>query len=521
MLKFSAPWFAAALVLALMSPAQAGGQAPVRPAAFRVGAGANTSPFQQAQSPIGLDYAPEARCSDDDLDWHSGMRPRACQPQLGQDERTCGDTLANCPGRCLKCYSDDLGIIKRDLRVNTITIYHPNYYVLKAARAAGVKVIVGVLNDSTLGLAAPATYTNCTYGAQPFPLCGSKYADALLDGMCNGEVGGDPFKPCPNRCAVRSDPARQCVNGDCSCRSDSECLGASNRCAPGTHLAPLNHPASGEFLRDGTVIGIQLSNEYFQACDVVQVPGMAQPCCSYNKSGQCNAWIVTREVISAAAQTLRAALNRRGLEQVKISVALVEKQGRKFCRNGAPPPGVDLIAAHPYCDYVAEMPALWSTLSGAQCWQQARYEKFPVDQKACGAGRTYIGETGYNTGCPLAERGKLLLKAEREFVNAMIADEPSCKGQPAATAPFPNTLFEFSDVCPPGGCLAGCGDPRECSYECCCKHHCTDTLICGANCPRCLGNGYFGLYHSPGYATAGFPLEPKFDPTPSLLCPAR
>ncbi|HKD68984.1 MAG TPA: hypothetical protein VKB84_19225 [Candidatus Binataceae bacterium] len=542
MLKTFAAWIAAGALLASLTvscapdqqanPARVSSVGKAAPIAYPGATGANDGAadqsvaapdglFQDVQSPIGLDYAPEARCADENPNWIFGRRPRNCNPQLGQDERTCGHTLATCPNLCLKCYSDDLGFIRHDLQVNTITIYHPNYYVLKAARRHRMKVIVGLPNDAVLGLATPSDRSDCFYGGLPLAHCGTNYAAAMLDGACNDKVGGDPFKPCAMRCSHHLEPARQCVNGDCTCQSDSDCLGPSNHCRAGRYLAPLNNPASGEFLSDGTVIGLQLGNEFSAGCDVVHVSGLDQPCCSYSKkTGQCNAWVVNARMYSLAAQRLRTALNQRGAQKVKISVALVEKQGRKFCQNGKPPPGIDLIASHPYCDFVAEMPALWSTMDGKRCWRQARYEKFPVDQKACGVANTYIGETGFNSGCPMPGHDAALLKAEKDFVNAMVADEPLCKGQPNPTAPFPNSLFEFTDVCPPGGCLAGCGDPRECSYECCCRHNCTGSYVCSSNCPKCIGNGYFGLFRTPGYATVGFPLEPKFDPTPSLLCPA-
>jgi hypothetical protein len=102
----------------------------------------------------------------------------------------------------------------------------------------------------------------------------------------------------------------------------------------------------------------------------------------------------------------------------------------------------------------------------------------------------------------------------------MLGSEPACNGKPNPTAPIPNFLFEFVDVCPPGGCLAGCGDPHRCSYNCCCEHNCSATEMCAAECPRCIGNGYFGLFHAADYGTEGFPPQPKFNPMPSLLCPA-
>jgi hypothetical protein len=152
---------------------------------------------------------------------------------------------------------------------------------------------------------------------------------------------------------------------------------------------------------------------------------------------------------------------------------------------------------------------------------QARDEQFAIDRKACGAEHTYIGETGYNTGCPSMANGESRLNAERDFVAAMLGDEPACSGKPDAAAPMPNFLFEFADSGPTSGCISGCGDPARCNPRCCCKHQCSDNAICAPGCPSCFGNGYFGLYRTPGYATAGFPPEPKFEPMPSLLCPAR
>jgi hypothetical protein len=474
--------------------------------------------FQTAESPIGIDYAPETRCSDNNPNWLPGLRPLACKPPLGEP---CGDSLSTCPSRCQKCYADDLSFIKRELKVNTITIYQTNYYILKAADQLGIKVVVGLLNDAVLGLATPASQTNCSYGGTPLYLCGSEYASAVIDGVCTGTVGGDPFAKCVRHCSLRSNPARDCAKGDCSCDTDADCKGPANQCLKRSYFAPLNNSATGEFLRDGTVIGIQLGNEFFGQCQIPGVPGQNQPCCAHNhQTGQCRAWIVNQQVYSAAAQTLRRALDSRGLKSIKISVGLVGEQGPRFCRDGAPPPGIDYIAAHPYCDFVADVPPYWATLGGAECWDQARDAKFAVDQKACGAARTYMGETGYNSGCPAMAHEDTKLKAESDFVQAMLAAEPACNGKPNPAAPFPNFLFEFGDTGPPGGCMAGCGDPVQCNPRCCCKHQCSDQAICKPGCPACFGNGYFGLYRTPGYGTAGFPPDSKFDPPPTLLCPA-
>ena len=68
----------------------------------------------------------------------------------------------------------------------------------------------------------------------------------------------------------------------------------------------------------------------------------------------------------------------------------------------------------------------------------------------------------------------------------------TCQNQ--VSGPLAPFLFEFGDVCPAGGCLAGCAsEPQE-------------------------GNGYFGMYFTQGYLTKG-PLMPKFATLPSLTCP--
>jgi hypothetical protein len=509
-LKALAVSIMAGILLACAS-AYAGAQSSAHPAL-------HGTEQQPRLSPIGIDYAPETRCSDNNPDWLSAQRPVACNPQLGV--HGCGDTLNTCPARCDQCYSDDLSLIRRELKVNTITIYAPNYHILKAAQRLGMKVILGLYNDAVLGLAMPASQANCSSGGTALYLCGSKYASALIDGACSDRSGGDPFALCVSRCSIRSDPARDCKNGDCSCNSDAECLGAANQCRRGAHIAPLNNSLSGEFLRDGTVAVIQLGNEFMGQCQIPEVPGQHQPCCDRDRTGKCRAWIVNRQVISTAAQTLRRALDQRGLNKIKISYGLSDGSETEFCRDGAPPPGIDYVAAHPYCDWVAEMPPNWTTLKGAECWQQVRDDLAKVE-KACGAAHTYIGETGYNSGCPLESKSDSRLKAEREFVQAMLSDQRACKGQTDGTDAIPNFLFEFGDACPPAGCITGCGDPAQCNYDCCCKHKCSGAKKCAAGCPSCLGNGYFGLYHTPHYSTAGFPPEPKFDPTPSLLCPAQ
>jgi hypothetical protein len=50
---------------------------------------------------------------------------------------------------------------------------------------------------------------------------------------------------------------------------------------------------------------------------------------------------------------------------------------------------------------VASSPPVWPSGSNpAQtCWSQVQ-GVFNTDQTACGAGNVFLGETGYNTGCP-------------------------------------------------------------------------------------------------------------------------
>ncbi len=281
MLKTAVGWIAIAMLPAIlmMTCAPASAKVPLAAdsshsqsagsgdAARRYQSSDSPGAIQATWSPIGIDYAPETRCSDNNPDWLPGRRrrPVACNPPPGEP---CGDTLSTCPARCQQCYDDDLSLIQHELKVNAITIYRPNYYILKAAQRLGMKVVVGLLDDSVLGLAAPTSQTQCTDGGVPLYLCGANYASALIDGACIDTVGSDPFKKCVSHCAVRSEPTQDCVNGDCSCHSDADCRGPSNRCLSGSRMAPLNSPASGEFLRDGTVIGIQLGNEFFRS-----VPG--------------------------------------------------------------------------------------------------------------------------------------------------------------------------------------------------------------------------------------------------------
>jgi exo-beta-1,3-glucanase (GH17 family) len=326
------------------------------------------------------------------------------------------------------------------LKVGTITIYQPNYYILKAAQTSGIKVVLGLYNDSVSGLAQPDSMTNCTYGGQPFPYCGTTYATALFNGAC-GNVS--PFAPAT------------------FCESSPTNPNA-------TYVAAFNSSA-GEFLQDGTVVGIQLGNEIL---------------------GQ-----VSAATLSTAAQNLRSALNAAGFTSIKLIVSLIEGQASTFCSGGALPAGVDYIADHVYCSVgssggVASSPPVWPSGSNpAQtCWTQVQ-SVFATDQTACGAANVFLGETGYNTGCP-SVYAQQQVPNEQTYITQVV--NATCQSQ--VTGPLAPFLFEFGDVCPSGGCLPGCsGQPQE-------------------------GNGYFGIYFTQGYLTKGS-LEPKFTTTPSLSCP--
>ena len=401
--------------------------------------GSPAPPVEIAPAPsingINIDYAPEGRCSDDN--W-STSTPAACNPQLSFTSCTQG-VLSSCAANCQACYNADLSTLS-SLKVSTMTIYQPNYYILKAADGAGVKVVLGLFNDSVSGLAQPDSATNCTYGGQPFPYCGTKYATALFNGAC-GNIS--PW-PAANFCESTS----------------------SNPNA--TYVAALNSSA-GEFLQDGTIVGIQVGNEIL---------------------GQ-----VSAATIGTAAQNLRTALNAAGFNGIKVVVSLIEGQAAGFCTGGGPPAGVDYIADHVYCSVgssggVASSPPIWPTGSNpAQtCWSQVQ-SVFATDQKACGTGNVFLGETGYNTGCP-GVYGQQQVANEQSYVTQVV--NAACQNQ--VTGPLAPFLFEFGDVCPSGGCLPGCpNQPQE-------------------------GNGYFGLYYTQGYATKGS-LVSKFTNAPPLACP--
>ncbi len=384
---------------------------------------------------INIDYAPEGRCSDNN--WTS-MTPAACNPQLSFNS-DCSTELSNCAMSCQACYTSDLNKIK-SLDIGTITIYQPNYYILTAAQNAGIKVVLGLYDDSVNGLAASNSATNCTYSGAPFPYCGTNYATALFGGTCGNITPWNPATFCES----------------------------STNNPNATYVAALNS-SSGQFLQNGTVVGIQLGNEIL---------------------GQ-----VSAATLSTAAQNLRSALTTAGFSNIKIIVSLIEGQAATFCSNSAPPTGVDYIADHVYCSQgnsggVASTPPVWPTGSdpAQTCWTQVQ-QVFSTDQTSCGAANVFLGETGYNTGCP-SVYGQQQVSNAQSFITDMVT--ATCGSQ--VSGPLAPFLFEFGDVCPAGGCLAGCpSEPQE-------------------------GNGYFGIYFTQNYLTKGT-LTPKFSTTPSLSCP--
>jgi hypothetical protein len=403
--------------------------------------GPNAGTTGPAFTSVNIDYAPEGRCSDNN--WTTST-PAACNPQLSFTCPASETSLSNCPTNCQACYNGDIATIQNTLKVGAITIYQPNYYILKAAQTAGVKVVLGLFDDSVQGLAQPNSATNCTYSGFPFPYCGTSYAQALFNGAC----------------------------GSCTPWNPSTFCGAGTCGTTPTYVAALNS-SLGEFLQNGTIIAIQLGNEIL---------------CT---SAPCQSPSLPAATISTAAQNLRSALNAAGFGSVKVVVSLIEGQAASFCSAGAPPAGVDYIADHVYCSNVAGLPPSWPSGSdpGQSCWQEVQ-SVFASDQNACGAANVFLGETGYNTGCPNVY-GQQQVANEESFIGQLVGATCQSGQVSGPLAPF---LFEFGDVCPAGGCLAGCaGQPQE-------------------------GNGYFGIYYTQGYETEG-PLEAKFTSVPSLACP--
>jgi hypothetical protein len=138
---------------------------------------------------VGIDYTPEARCSDNN--WAT-TTPVACNPQLSFSCPS-GNPLSLCPTTCQACYVSDLTNLQSSLSTSEITSYQPNYYILTAADQLHIKVLQGLFNDAIPSLAAASTATNCTYAVA---LCGSKYADAILDGACGTTTPWNPVTFC-------------------------------------------------------------------------------------------------------------------------------------------------------------------------------------------------------------------------------------------------------------------------------------------------------------------------------------
>ncbi|MGH7802612.1 MAG: hypothetical protein ACREOW_18640 [Thermodesulfobacteriota bacterium] len=400
---------------------------------------------------IGIDYDPEARCADNVTNWMGN--PVACNPQPSFSCASCSGAmpLTSCPTCCQQCYVGDFATLKT-LGVGAITIYQPNIYILTAAQNAGTKVILGTFNDAVPSLAMPDSETDCTYAGTPLFLCGSKYADALLDGACIDTTPWPSSQFCANHCSN---------NPNMLCSTNSDCSG-------GTCLSGAFVEAFGSFLQNGTVIGIQLGNEFFNGSNASE--------------------------ISTAAQTLRGVLNQRGFNNIPIIISLIAGQGSRFCSGSEPPAGVDLIATHPYCNFVASIPPSWQFDNNpGGCLQQVQ-TLFSQDATACGTANTFIGETGYNTGCPMQE-GTSHIAPAQAFIQYLVQWQCGDEPNPQVDPPVATFLFAFVDACPPGGCQAGCS---------------------GSGLPN-IGNGYFGLFFTEGYQTEGT-LMPKFSPTPSLTC---
>jgi hypothetical protein len=252
--------------------------------------------------------------------------------------------LSSCAANCQACYNSDLATIT-SLKVSTITIYQPNYYILKAADNSGIKVVLGLYDDSVSGVAQPATATNCTYGGQPFPYCGTQYATALFNGAC-GNVS--PWAPATFCESTPTNPNA-------------------------TYVAALNSSA-GEFLQDGTVIGIQVGNGILRQQSAA--------------------------TITTAAQNLRTALNAARFSNIKVVVSLIEGQASTFCSGSTPPTGVDYIADHVYCSAggsggVASSPPVWPTGSNpAQTYWAQVQSVFATDQAALRRSQCFPGRNG-------------------------------------------------------------------------------------------------------------------------------
>lgn len=413
---------------------------------------------------VGIDYDPSVRCSDQGTVAGSV----ACMPQLAF--ANCGDptsenNLSGCPDRCQHCYDTDFSDMNSNLGITEVTTYQPNYYMARAAKDNNMKIILGTCDDFITALAAPSGQDTCTICGSP-SLCGSQAAEALINGACRGTTPWDPTQFCEAKCKS----GNPCTNADCSCTSDAQCGGTTGSCDMRGY-----YPAFKEFLSDGTVLGIQLGNEVLSA----EVDG--QP--------------LTKAQVLAAAAVLREVLNNstNNLSNIPIVVSLQVGNEQHFCENAAPPANVDKIAAHPYCNDVASVPPMWPFESGnsndtaaEDCANQVIQLFNDNAVKYCGASNVFIGETGYNTGCPGVGDETTHLAVAPLFVEKILAQ--TCPGD------IPLFLFEYTDVCPQGGCLPGCPSTPN------------------------LGNGYFGIYHTQNYGTKGDTVL-KYPTAPSLVCP--
>ena len=403
---------------------------------------------------MGIDYDPEARCSTNN--WSTDF-PVACSPQLSFSCPMSGKTLDNCPASCQSCYDGDLGTIKNTLSVDTITIYQPNYYILTAAQSKGIEVILGLFNDSVAALASRQCSNNASMMCVTDSDCGA-------GNTCMDAASGCTFGGSPALCGTGH--ANSILNGACFTTTPWP---ASMFCkADGAYITP-----NANFISDGTVIGIQIGNEVLSSSD----PSL------------------TKQQVVNAAKVLKNAINSSSLPNIPMIVSLVVGNEQSFCESGAPPEGVDYIAAHPYCDFVASVPPMWPDEGGgnspstaaSKCWTQVKslFEDNAV--MFCGADNTYIGETGYNTGCPTGSMEEMNhLKVAPLFIDDVVSW--TCMQN------IGTFLFAFVDACPMGGCQAGCTSSTT------------------------AGNGYFGLYHTEMYDTMGS-LSAKYSPLPTLTCP--
>lgn len=403
---------------------------------------------------MGIDYDPEARCSTNN--WSTDF-PVACSPQLAFTCPATGKTMDNCPATCQTCYDGDLDTIKNTLSVDTITIYQPNYYILTAANSKGVEVILGLFNDSVEALAARQCSNNASMMCVTDSDCG-------MGNTCMDATSGCTFGGSPALCGTGH--ANSILNGACFTTTP---WAAATFCeAAGAYITP-----NADFITDSTVIGIQLGNEVLSSSDPT----------------------LTKQQVVNAAQVLRNAINNSSdnLPNIPIVVSLVVGNEQGFCESGAPPEGVDYIAAHPYCDFVASVPPMWpdeagntATKAASTCWSQVKSLFTDNAQMFCGAANTYIGETGYNTGCPMSTGESTHLAVTPHFIDDALSW--TCD-QSIGTL-----LFAFVDACPMRGCQAGCSSTTT------------------------AGNGYFGLYHTDMYDTMGS-LTAKYSPLPTLTCP--